>query len=364
MAGYDGPTVDIDVHHRPRHWDDVRPYLSARWRDYLPVNPPGVALGGLANRDNRRGDTFPDDGGAPGSNYELTCRQLLDPANTFRCVLTHDIGQFPVLLNQYFMLDVCRAMNDWNVDTWLSYEDERLYSAIIVPQSLPEEVPIEVRRVAAHPKMVAILIAANPLGRPLGDPVYHPIYAAAAEHGLAITVHVDTSPSNATVSHVGGGSTNPIAWASHQALAAHHYISSLIVHGVFEKYPTTRVLIKEYGIAWLPWLMERLDEQYDRLREESPWVRAWPSDYIREHVKLATQPIEEGRRLSDLAESLEMVDGVEDLLCFSSDYPHATMDDLAYVSRVLPRAWHEKVFCANACGSYGWEVPQLAGVRS
>jgi predicted TIM-barrel fold metal-dependent hydrolase len=138
---------------------------------------------------------------------------------------------------------------------------------------------------------------------------------------------------------------------------AHHYLTSLIVHGVFERFPSTQVLIMEYGVAWLPWLMWRLDAEYDRLREESPWVRRWPSEYVRDHVKLSTQPLEEGQKASDVSQLLQMVEGAEDLLCFSSDYPHGTMDDPGYVARVLPAAWHRKVFCENACRVFGWEAP-------
>lgn len=353
MAGYDGPTVDIDVHHRPKRWSEIQPYLGARWRDYLPVRPPWGTSEAMAPNGSRRGDTFGEEGQFPGSDYQLTCEQLLDPTRCYRCILTHDIGEFPMLRNQYFMRDVCRAVNDWNVDTWLSQDDDRLHSVILVPHSLPDAVADEVKRLADHPKMSAILIAANPVGRPLGDPLYHPIFAAGAEYEKPISVHLGPGPA----ADVGGGPANPIVWVSHFALQAHHYISSMLVHGVFEKYPSTRVLIKEFGIAWLPWLMWRLDEQYDRLREDSPWIRKWPSEYIREHVKLSTQPVEDGARITDLADLLTMVDGIEDLLCYSSDYPHGTMDDLSYVARVFPKVWHEKIFLRNACDTYRWEVP-------
>ena len=35
-----------------------------------------------------------------------------------------------------------------------------------------------------------------------------------------------------------------------------------------------------------------------------------------------------------------MIDGIEDILCFSSDWPHPSMDDHVYVARQLPDAWH------------------------
>jgi predicted TIM-barrel fold metal-dependent hydrolase len=212
--------------------------------------------------------------------------------------------------------------------------------------------------------MCAILVAANPLGQPLGHPVYHPIFEAGAEHGLPISVHINATLMSIAGGIIGGSLGNIIDVSTTLPLWAHHHISSMIVHGVFEKYPSTRVLFKEYGSAWLPWLMWRLDEQYDRFREESPWVKKWPSEYIRQHIKLGTQPVEEGARVRDVADLLGMVDGVEDLLCYASDYPHGTMDGVSHVASTYPKEWHEKIFYGNACDTYGWESPKALSAVS
>jgi predicted TIM-barrel fold metal-dependent hydrolase len=89
-------------------------------------------------------------------------------------------------------------------------------------------------------------------------------------------------------------------------------------------------------------------------------VKKWPSEYIREHIKLSTQPIEVGKEGGGWAEVMAGIEGVEDLLCFSTDYPHFSFDDPAFIARVLPEAWHRKVFCDNACSVYGWTPPAAA----
>jgi hypothetical protein len=133
-----------------------------------------------------------------------------------------------------------------------------------------------------------------------------------------------------------------------------HFISSFIVHGVFEKYPDLHLLMNEFGVGWLPPLMWSLDREYPLLRIESPWVKKYPSEYIHEHIKLSTQPLETTSDGSELVDFLSAIDGIEDLLCFSSDYPHYTMDDFAFISRVLPSSWHQKVFFENARDIFGW----------
>ena len=158
-----------------------------------------------------------------------------------------------------------------------------------------------------------------------GRPLYHPIYRAAVDLGLQISVHPcpDDRPT-AVVHSVGGGRTQT-DWLSQVGQQGMAHIASLIVHGVFEKYPDLRVVIKEHGISWLPHLMWKLDDNYDLLRFESPWVKRWPSEYIRDHIKVSTQPIEESPDDKDgLARLLGSVDGMDDMLCFSTDYPHPT----------------------------------------
>jgi uncharacterized protein len=324
------------------------------------VYPAGSAIGALNDHDSRTADSYGGDGSYPGSSYALTNAQLLNPNRYYKYVLTHDVGPFPAHLNHYFMRAVCSAVNDWNVDKWLTIDDDRLYSLIVVPSSLPEDAPAEIVRLADHPKFVGVLLAANPLGRPYGDPIYHPIFKAAAERNLPVTIHPGIDRPNTSIQSVGGPDTTVIAFGSQITQQAHHYISSMIVHGVFEKYPDTVVIIEEYGVAWLPWLMKRLDGHYRRLKDESPWVKKWPSDYIRDHIRLSTQPIEDASNPGEVAALLQEQEGMEDLLCFASDYPHHTMDDPNFAARVLPDRWHRKIFLENACRAYGWAPPLAA----
>jgi uncharacterized protein len=352
MPSYTGPIVDVDVHNAPPSSATITERLPKKWQDYVPIYPPVTPDGLLSRNMARRADTWGPDGAFPGSSYERLKEQLLDPYDYHRAILTHDIGHYAGLSNQYYAEAVCRAANDWIVEEWLPL-DERLYSLIVVPSARPDVSAAEIRRVAEHPRMIGVLFAANPLDRPLGDPLYHPIYEAAAEHGLAISVHQEPP---GTRDAGGIRMTSPLLDGS-PAQIAMHYISSLVVHGVFEKFPGLHFVIKEFGVTWMPWLMWRLDQEYELLARESPWVKRLPSEYIRDHVKLSTQPLEGGSRRSDLVDYLSVVDGIEDLLCFSTDYPHHTMDDPLYVARQLPAEWHRKVFCDNACRAYGWEIP-------
>jgi predicted TIM-barrel fold metal-dependent hydrolase len=365
MASYRGPIVDVDIHHRPRNSAEIVEFMPRKWRDYvrrevhgpLPLEPPSD-MGIMVPNEARRADAYGDDGSMAGSIYEKLRDQVLDRYGYWRGILTHDLGQFSIHLNPWFGEAVTKAYNDWNSATWLTYDD-RLYGLCIAPSGNPERAVAEMRRMSTNDRIVGLLFCGNSLGRPIGDPIYDPMWKTAADLGWVVSVHpTGGDRPSSTLASIGGSKPYPESWHGWSA-QAQHYISSLIVNGTFEKFPGLKFVIKEYGIGWLPQTMWKLDENYEVLKHDSPWVKRWPSEYIRSNIKLSTQPFEEspdGKLVT--AEYLSTVDGIEDLLCFSTDYPHYSMDDPTYVARLLPAAWHRKVFLENACASYGWHAPE------
>lgn len=122
---------------------------------------------------------------------------------------------------------------------------------------------------------------------------------------------------------------------------------------MFERYPTLRLLLVEAGVSWVPGLLWKMDDQYKSVRVEVPWMKRWPSETFREHVRLTTQPLEGSAGSERLVSVLDAY-GAADVLCFSSDYPHWDTDERDHVARMLPRSWHERVFHDNAAQLYGW----------
>jgi hypothetical protein len=367
MAAYKGPIVDVDIHHRWKNESDIYSFLPHRWRQYaqdsgvsIPVRPPNGTIVTMMENAARLANSFPPDGTAPGSDYEVLKEQLLDKYGYWRGILTHDLGEYGQHLNTQFGIELCRAANDWNIACWLPLDD-RLYSLVAVPAAVPEAAADEIRRVGDNPKLAGVLLAGNGLGRPLGDLVYDPIYKAAAEMGLEISVHLAVNRPNFNTTAAGGQPTTGIVAASQFGQEAMHYVTSLITEGVFERYPNLRVMFKEFGTAWAPSIIWGMDKQYEQLKLESAWVKRWPSEYFHDHIKLSTQPFEESPNARDMMTVMAAVDGMEDILCFSSDYPHLTFDDPTWVARRVPPDWAQRVMYKNACDFYGWTYPSLDG---
>lgn len=69
-------------------------------------------------------------------------------------------------------------------------------------------------------------------------------------------------------------------------------VTSLVVEGVFDLFPTLRVTLLESGVSWMAAHMWRFDKEWKNLRRQVPWVKRPPSDYIREHMRLTTAPLD------------------------------------------------------------------------
>jgi predicted TIM-barrel fold metal-dependent hydrolase len=184
----------------------------------------------------------------------------------------------------------------------------------------------------------------------MGRRKYWPIYAACERYGLAVMSHAFGS---------GGHPITGAGWPSYyiedhvgpsQSMQAN--LISLVFEGVFERFPTLRVVSAENGFAWVPSLLWRMDEAWAAMRDEVPLVQRPPSEYIREHVWFCTQPVEEPERPEDLNWLIEQVGA--DRLIFASDYAHWDWDapDTAIPPR-LPADVRRKIFFENASKLYG-----------
>ena len=126
---------------------------------------------------------------------------------------------------------------------------------------------------------------------------------------------------------------------------------SLVCEGVFEQFPTLKVVVVEAGFAWVPSVAWRLDAAWKRMRGEVPHLTRPPSQYIREHVWFTTQPADEPERPEDLRAVIDWLGW--DRLLFATDYPHWDMDDPAHALKLpLSDAQRRMVFRDNARAVY------------
>ena len=140
-------------------------------------------------------------------------------------------------------------------------------------------------------------------------------------------------------------------------------VLSMVCEGLFVEFPTLRVVLIEAGFAWLPPLMWRLNKNFRGLRQEVPWLKKMPSEYIQEHFRATTQPMEEPEDPEHLLQIMDML-GRDDFLMFATDYPHfdsggGAVSALLSCKGVDP-ASQRKILHDNASAFYGVTVPTKA----
>ena len=69
------------------------------------------------------------------------------------------------------------------------------------------------------------------------------------------------------------------------------HCTNWVINGLCERFPKLPVIWIEAGLAWIPFLMQRLDNEYMMRPSEAPLLKKKPSEYMRE-MYYSTQPIE------------------------------------------------------------------------
>jgi hypothetical protein len=296
---------------------------------------------------DHREDARPPSGRRSGSELAFSRQDYLDPYNVAHATL---IPLTPAGRQLNLDLDaaLATAVNDWQIAEWLEPEP-RLRASIVVPYEDGELAAAEIDRRGADSRFVQVLLVAR-TREPLGRRKYWPMYAAAARYNLPIGIHFGGA---------GGWPITGAGWPSfyvedHTGMpqAFQAQIISLVCEGVFEQFPTLRIVLIEGGFAWLPPLMWRLDHSWRRLRDEVPHLRRAPSEYIREHFWFTTQPIEEPPDPAYFGQLLEHLD-MDDHMMFATDYPHWDFDapDQAIPANLTPTL-RRNILAENARAFY------------
>jgi predicted TIM-barrel fold metal-dependent hydrolase len=184
---------------------------------------------------------------------------------------------------------------------------------------------------------------------PLGRRQNFPIYRAAERHGLPIGIHAGGSNRNAPTS---------LGWPSYyledyvvQSQAFAGVLNSLITEGVFVEFPKLKVVLMESGITWLPAYLWRANKSWRAMRAEVPWQQRPPSDFVRDHVRLTLQPFDEPPTARQLERIIDEI-GSDELLLFSTDYPHWHFDGDEALPDGLPPALVQKMLYDNPLATY------------
>ncbi|MEA2682296.1 MAG: uncharacterized protein QOK05_624 [Chloroflexota bacterium] len=354
------PIADCDVHEGMNGISQLKPYLPNQWHMYfnrdslgrLPakhpfLHPQGGTRLDVIHEDNTSDDMFPD----------RVREQLLDKYGISHAMLIGTyVHQFTAMPQSKFAAALATAYNDWLIDTWLSF-DSRFKGSVAVAAQEPPLAAREIDRVGGHPSMVQVNLPMPAPQLPWGDEKYYPIWEAATRNNLRVAFHVSPPAGLFGPPSSNGWPTTYMELRVAYVLQFQAGMMSLVCNGVFEKYPELKVVLLEGGFSWVPGMMWRLDQSWGALRREVPWLKRPPSDYIRDHFRFGTQPIEEPPDQKFLLQLIDMM-GSDKMLMFATDYPHWDFDaPAAALPSSLPADLRRKILWDNARDFYGFPEP-------
>ena len=320
--------IDIDGH--VREADDLfEKYLEAPFRGRAP-RVEKVANGQLlfrleGDRHHRKPDETPfrikEDGSPANENRHLATdpKQRLaamDRDRIDRGLLFPSAALYlPAVQEEAYATALCRAYNNWLYD-YCAEDRVRLMGVAVIPAQDVKLAIDEAKRAVNELGFKGVFVRPNPIkGRNIDDPYYDPLYRAIVDLGVPLLVH---EGSGAFLPTAGADRfagqwffTHTISHPVEQMLAS----LGLICHGALERHPDLEVVFLESGAGWLPYWLWRMDEHYEVLSFQVPWLKRKPSEYFRRQCFISFEADE--TRLGQVIESIGA-----DRVVFASDYPH------------------------------------------
>ena len=212
-----------------------------------------------------------------------------------------------------------RAYNKWLTEQILS-QDKRLVSMLYLPMNDPAAALKMVEDYATTKGVIGFLVTTVRY-KGLYDNAYMKLYRALEERGLPLSFHAATNWGDQSM-HITNRfiATHALGFTWFNVV----HMTNWVVNGIPERFPKLKSIWIESGLAWIPFLMQRLDNEYMMRSSEAPLLKRLPSDYMRE-MYYTTQPMELVNNQSMLQETFKMINADTQLL-YSSDYPHWDMD--------------------------------------
>jgi predicted TIM-barrel fold metal-dependent hydrolase len=214
---------------------------------------------------------------------------------------------------------LARAYTRWMIDRIMTTED-RLKTLVYLPFNTPSECIRMVEEFGDKPGVIGFSVT-SVRHKAVHHNDYMRLYAMLEERGKPLAFHAGYNwhdQSLSTVNRFLGMHALGFVWCNMI------HLTNWILNGIPERFPKLKSLWVESGLAWLPFLMQRLDDQYMMRPSEAPLLRRLPSDYIKQHCWYTTQPMETLNKKA-LELTFEMI-GAETQLLYSSDWPHFDFD--------------------------------------
>tara|TARA_B100000749_G_C18278559_1_gene403397 strand:- start:178 stop:744 length:567 start_codon:yes stop_codon:yes gene_type:complete len=184
------------------------------------------------------------------------------------------------------------------------------------------------------------------------DPMWEPLWKAADDVGLPLHFHTFPAIDPKQLDSLTSETRRPAFFTVVSGFQMNlvNIVAAIISGGVLERYPNLKVAFGESGCGWIPYMLERMDFEWEDRFRDLP-ITMPPSEYWKRQCKATFQFDNVGGKLID-----DM--GVETLM-WGSDYPHGDgvwPESSRYIKEQfshLPEDEFRKITCENAGKFYG-----------
>jgi predicted TIM-barrel fold metal-dependent hydrolase len=247
----------------------------------------------------------------------------------------------------------------WAFNRWLTEEvlpqEPRMKGLLYLPFNTPEDCPRFVEEFGDKTGVMGFTVTST-RNKPVHHNGYMRTYAMLEERGLPLGFHAGFNWGDGSMAQLN-------RFLSMHALSFVHcniiHLTNWVINGLPERFPKLKVIWIESGLAWLPYLMQRLDSEYMMRSSEAPLLKRRPSAYIKE-MYYSSQPLEVTH--PKLVEGTFEAINAETQLLWCSDWPHWDFDapsviwDLPFLNEKQKR----NILGANAARVFGFEDPYAA----
>ena len=246
---------------------------------------------------------------------------------------------------------VYEVYNDWAAEFCRS-NPRRFVGLACIPNHDPDAAATELRR-AAGLGLKGADFAVSTAVYPIWHGAWDRLWDTAQECRMPISFHTVGYPVREPADETMAKEYNLRYRATRTTMfqiSAAEYLASIVFSGALDRFPGFKFVLGEAGVTWLPYILDRMDEEYEdryyqlnlSMKPSELWRRQGFSTYQRE---------------PSLPPMIPLIG--EDTIIWGSDYPHPDgiwpdsqtwiAKDLAGVSPAVQR----KILCENAGKLYG-----------
>jgi len=190
---------------------------------------------------------------------------------------------------------------------------------------------------------------------PFTSPHYEPLWAAAAEAGVPIHMHILTGHSYALTQRKTFGAEKVRGAVNKKQNDTVNALFDLIFSGVFERNPKLRIVLAESECGWLPFTLQQWDYYFERFRRREKFdIDRLPSEIFNEHVYCTWLEDRSGTRQFSWGWGLDNLMWSNDYPHFNMTFPHSRANVYHHIGD-LPKDVQYKLVRGNAIRLYGLE---------